>query len=239
MQQTAALIALLAIASVMVNAGDFVQLLCTGASCNSGCSYQTFPEHRCLSMAEGQSGIASCDTTRGVLMVKNFYLSPNCSGASETTQQTLGQCYPTVAGSFVEYLCESPSDKKHDLKRKHDDAPPPPPPPRNGREDRKPGRHDEGHAAHAPRKAARCGTHTAHRGQRHSVCGAAAALSRGQQQRKCMDEPTISWHACMPVPLLDVRIRSYPIMPARCYRFARACRCLQLTKEEKRNGRST
>jgi hypothetical protein len=122
MQQTAALIALLAIASVMVNAGDFVQLLCTGASCNSGCSYQTFPEHRCLSMAEGQSGIASCDTTRGVLMVKNFYLSPNCSGASETTQQTLGQCYPTVAGSFVEYLCDSPSDKKHDFnKRKHDD----------------------------------------------------------------------------------------------------------------------
>lgn len=96
-----------------------MQLLCTGASCNSGCTYQSFEEHRCLSMAEGQSGIAWCDNTRGVLMVKNYFLSPNCTGASDTNEQTLGTCYSTVSDNFVEYLCPPSGDKK-DEKKKHD-----------------------------------------------------------------------------------------------------------------------
>ena len=102
------------------NGAIFYQLTCEDSGCNDGCSSVTLPQNECLRMSQQQSGAAFCDYNLNALVIKQFVLSENCTGAYETVSNTLDQCYATVSGQFVEYVCPPPRDDGRHHRRHRD-----------------------------------------------------------------------------------------------------------------------
>jgi hypothetical protein len=87
----------------------FWQLMCENGGCNEGCTQTSLPTNRCLQMQGGASGEAYCDYTANNLVINQYILSPNCTGAYEVVRSSLMQCYPADSGNYVEYMCPPPN----------------------------------------------------------------------------------------------------------------------------------
>jgi len=88
----------------------FLQKACSTASCGScsggNCQCEDLVQGACYQQPLGGSGMAWCK--KGHIVLRNFFVSNNCSGAFAESDNALDQCFPALQLSgYVEYECPS------------------------------------------------------------------------------------------------------------------------------------
>lgn len=98
----------LALLATCSAASVFEQKSCSGSGCGScgggSCSCEELQQGACYPQVNGASGIGWCKSGRIVL--RNFFLSANCTGPYTDIDTPLDQCFPASGfPGYVEYDC--------------------------------------------------------------------------------------------------------------------------------------